>query len=120
MQYKLDRHLAHLYLIDAQLQNQIRKVDDIFWYSRQKFFFKVAIGSSVISLKASYIAYTREPGCVHHVFTTIIVIAQTVFPMFRQYTLNMDISFGNGNSILKLLRGVSHSKIEFGVGIQSK
>ncbi len=36
------------------------------------------------------------------------------------YTLNMDISFGNGNSILKLLRGVSHSQIEFGVGIQSK
>ncbi len=29
----------------------------------------------------------------------------------------MDISFGNGNSILKLLRGVSHSQIEFGVGI---
>ncbi len=27
----------------------------------------------------------------------------------------MDISFGNGNSILKLLRGVSHSQIEFGV-----
>ncbi len=36
------------------------------------------------------------------------------------YTLNMDISFGNGNSILKLLRGVSHSQLEFGVGIQSK
>ncbi len=31
------------------------------------------------------------------------------------YTLNMDISFGNGNSILKLLRGFSHSQIEFGV-----
>ncbi len=27
----------------------------------------------------------------------------------RICTLNMDISFGNGNSILKLLRGVSHS-----------
>ncbi len=38
----------------------------------------------------------------------------------NEYTLNMDISFGNGNSILKLLRGVSHSQIEFGVGIQSK
>ncbi len=26
------------------------------------------------------------------------------------YTLNMDISFGNGNSILKLLRGVSRRR----------
>ncbi len=32
----------------------------------------------------------------------------------------MDISFGNGNSILKLLREVSHSQIEFGVGIYSE
>ncbi len=32
----------------------------------------------------------------------------------------MDISFGNGNSILKLLRGVFHSQIEFGVGISDK
>ncbi len=40
--------------------------------------------------------------------------------MQKTCTLNMDISFGNGNSILKLLRGVSHSQIEFGVGIQSK
>ena len=31
------------------------------------------------------------------------------------YTLNMDIAFGNGHSILNLLRGVSHSQIEFGV-----
>ncbi len=37
---------------------------------------------------------------------------------YRRCTLNMDISFGNGNSILKLLRGVSHSQIEFDVGIQ--
>ena len=35
------------------------------------------------------------------------------------HTLNTDILFGNENSILNLLRGVSRSQIEFGVGIQS-
>ncbi len=37
----------------------------------------------------------------------------------EQYTLNMDIAFGNGNSILNLLRGVSHSQIKFGVVMEN-